>query len=136
MATPRLGSAPHENISPSLIVLCIRQQPCASVKCDGVLILIFMDCGERVRAVGGGVRQQNKLPLIPTEGKVQINSYSHFNAFMLMGGWGRRAGWLLGAEGLRLIPTPELNGARRGGFEPRPLFTDANALFLLKVKRL
>lgn len=27
---------------------------------------------------------QNKLPLIPMEGKVQINSYSHFNAFMLM----------------------------------------------------
>lgn len=28
--------------------------------------------------------RQNKLPLIPMEGKVQINSYSHFNAFMLM----------------------------------------------------
>lgn len=28
--------------------------------------------------------QQNKLPLIPMEGKVQINSYSHFNVFMLM----------------------------------------------------
>lgn len=27
---------------------------------------------------------QNKLPLIPMEGKVQINFYSQFNAFMLM----------------------------------------------------
>lgn len=41
-----------------------------------------MDCGG-ARAVCEGYGQ-NKLPLIPMEGKVQINSYSHFNAFMLM----------------------------------------------------
>lgn len=70
------------NVSWSLIIFCIWPQPSATFKCDAVLILIFMDCGG-ARAVCEGYGQ-NKLPLIPMEGKVQINSYSHFNAFMLM----------------------------------------------------
>lgn len=70
------------NVSWSLIIFCIWPQPSATFKCDAVLILIFMDCGG-ARAVCEGCGQ-NKLPLIPMEGKVQINSYSHFNAFMLM----------------------------------------------------
>ena len=43
---------------------------------------------ERERELRGVA--EHKLPLIPMEGKVQINSYSHFNAFMLM--WVEREG--------------------------------------------
>lgn len=58
---------------------------------------------ERQASEGYG---QNKLPLIPMEGKVQINSYSHFNAFMLMRAPGERDG-LTGGSGLKLTAAPE-----------------------------
>ena len=71
------------NVSWSLIIFCIRLHPSATFKCDAVLILIFMDCWGVQKPLERGARR-TKLPLIPMEGKVQINSYSHFNAFMLM----------------------------------------------------